>query len=130
MEEILNYPCDFLGHVSDIDDLIDCYNCADLLLIPSRIDNLPNTALESLSCGTPIVAFNTCGLPDIVSHKYNGYLAESFNVADFANGIIWALDNIADLNVNARNSAMGNFDSERVASMFVDLYDKILSKSE
>jgi glycosyltransferase involved in cell wall biosynthesis len=130
LEGILNYPCEFLGHINDIDVLIDCYNSADLLLIPSRIDNLPNTALESLSCGTPIVAFNTCGLPDIVIHKQNGYLADSFSVADFATGIVWALENISDLEVNARNSAIDKFKSQYIASKYVDIYEKILSRHE
>jgi glycosyltransferase involved in cell wall biosynthesis len=99
------------------------------MCIPSRRDNLPNTGVESLSCGTPVVAFDTCGLPDIVDHKQTGYLAKPFDTEDLAAGINWVLDE-ADkkiLDQNARNKAVKTFSSSLVAAKYMELYEGILS---
>ena len=68
------------------------YSAADLMVVPSRQDNLPNTAVEAHACGTPVVAFHTGGLPDIVEHKRTGYLAQPFHTQDLAAGISWVLE--------------------------------------
>lgn len=73
------------------DDLATLYNAADVLLAPSRIDNLPNTVAEAAACGLPTVGFRVGGLPDLVCHRHTGYLAEPFDAADFTNGIRWVL---------------------------------------
>ena len=51
------------------------YSAADAFVIPSLQDNLPNTGLEAHACGTPVIAFNACGLPDIVDDRVTGALA-------------------------------------------------------
>lgn len=72
-------------------DLATLYGGADVLLAPSRIDNLPNTVAEAAASGLPTVAFRVGGLPDLVCHRRTGYLAEPFDVADFVDGIRWVL---------------------------------------
>ena len=69
-----NFPVFHLGYLNDSISLRTAYSAADLLVIPSRVDNLPNTCVESFACGTPVIAFNTCGLPDLISHKIKNYL--------------------------------------------------------
>ena len=69
------------------------YSSADVMVVPSKMETLGQTAIESLACGTPVVAFNNTGLSDIISHKKNGYLAEFLNEQDLANGINWILKN-------------------------------------
>ena len=54
------------------------YSLADVTIVPSKMEVLGQTALESLACGTPVVAFNNTGLSDIIIHKKNGY-AELLN---------------------------------------------------
>lgn len=67
------------------------YSAADAMVIPSRQDNLPNTGVEAHACATPVVAFNTGGLPDIVEHQRTGYLAKAFETEDLAEGVAWVL---------------------------------------
>ena len=80
-----NYCC--LGEITNQNKLSKLYNLSDLLVIPSRIDNLPNVGLEAHSCGLPIVSFKVGGLTDIVDHMRTGYLAKPFNKKDLINGI-------------------------------------------
>ncbi|MBL8447862.1 MAG: glycosyltransferase [Zoogloeaceae bacterium] len=87
----LGFPVRFLGHLHDDISLRLLYSAADLLVIPSRQDNLPNTGVEALACGTPVVAFNACGLPSVVDHRRTGYLAEAFEPDDLAAGVEWVL---------------------------------------
>ena len=67
-----------LGYIKEEVVLSKLYQEADIFMIPSRVDNLPFTAMESLSCGTPVVGFAIGGIPEIVDHLVNGFLAFSF----------------------------------------------------
>lgn len=66
-------------------------------MIPSRQDNLPNTGLEAHACGTPVVAFNTGGLPDIVDDRVTGALADPFEPASLAASISWVFEHLQRL---------------------------------
>ncbi len=123
-----NFKANFLGHISDDISLQRVYGAVDLLVIPSRQDNLPNTGLEALSCGTPIVGFDVCGMPDIVIHKNTGYLAKPFDVADLADGVKWVLDPVNNglLRKKSRIFAEKNFSFECVSKQYENLYKKIL----
>ncbi|GAC1307762.1 MAG: glycosyltransferase family 4 protein [Mucilaginibacter sp.] len=119
-----------LNLISSQDDLVDLYSLADVFVTPAIEDNLPNTVMEALACGTPVVAFNTGGLPDMVEHRQNGYLAEFKSSADFAVGIHFVLtaENKAELAKNARKKVLDNFTNEIVAAKYIDLYQTILNK--
>jgi glycosyltransferase involved in cell wall biosynthesis len=91
----LGYPIHYTGHLHDDLSLRALYSAADALIVPSRQDNLPNIAVEAQACGTPVVAFDTGGLPDIIEHQRTGYLAEPFEAESLAQGIIWALSHRA-----------------------------------
>ena len=104
------------------------YSAADLLVIPSRVDNLPNMGVEANACGTPIVAFNTAGLPSIVKNKYNGYLAKPFDINDLLEGIYWVLNcNRKQLKKNCRKHVLDNFESKKIALKHIELYKKIIN---
>jgi glycosyltransferase involved in cell wall biosynthesis len=104
------------------------YSALDILAVPSRNDNLPNTAVEAISSGTPIVGFNIGGLPDIVKHKETGYLAEPFLIDDYYRGIKWVLDqNQEDLRVKNYSRFLLNFSSKVVATKYKEAYKNILS---
>jgi len=125
----LPYKTNDLGVLNEENKIVQAYNIADLFILPSLEDNLPNTIMESLSCGTPAVAFNTGGIPEMIEHKSNGYLAEYKNAEDLANGIFWILfqsDNIKT-EVNARKKVIDSYTYEIVASRYKKLYDELLS---
>jgi glycosyltransferase involved in cell wall biosynthesis len=119
----------FLGTISDDEKLALCYSAADVFLAPSLEDNLPNTVMESLSCGTPLAAFKTGGIPDMVKHQYNGYLAEYRSSADLAAGIAWIYNypDKSELNFNARQTVMEYFSESTVAAQHIELYKSLLN---
>lgn len=84
-------PHHHLGRITNDRLLAAIYACADLFVIPSRQDNLPNTVLESMACGTPVVGFNTGGIPDMVRPGETGWLAEVGNVRELRQSIEQAL---------------------------------------
>jgi glycosyltransferase involved in cell wall biosynthesis len=119
-----------LGFVKDTKTMVDSYNACDVFVLPSLQDNLPNTVMESLACGTPVVAFNTGGIPDMIDHKINGYLAEYKSVDDLANGIKWCLyeADARALSDHARQKVLMEFAEEIVIQKHVNLYREMLNK--
>lgn len=114
---------------SDI-DLAMAYQGADIYVLPSLDDNLPSTVLESMSCGTPVVAFNVGGIPDMIDHQYNGYLANYKQSEDLAKGIIWVIDNNKDFSISrrARKKIESNFSEEIVIPQYIELYNSLSNR--
>jgi len=128
-EPNLGYPLHYTGHLHDDISLRLLYSAADAIVITSRQDNLPNTGVEALSCGTPVIAFNTGGLPDIVDHEKTGYLAEPFDVEDLAKGIHSVLsdtERLKLLGLNAREKAIKNFSNSVVARQYLNVYEQVI----
>ncbi len=119
-----------LNIITSQHDLAEIYSLADVFVTPAVEDNLPNTVMEALACGTPVVAFKTGGIPDMVEHKKNGYLAEFKSATDFAAGINYVLNSASndDLAANARKKVLDNFTNEIVASKYMAVYQSILNK--
>lgn len=116
--EELPYKAKFIGRIYDEYTLSLIYNSANVFVSPSLEDNLPNTVLESLHCGTPVVAFNIGGMPDMIEHKRNGYLANYKDTEDLANGIKWVLDNLN--NVKIENSEL---ERKNIIKKIISLYN-------
>jgi len=116
--------------ISSQQDMALLYNLADVYVTPAIEDNLPNTVMEALACGTPVVAFNTGGIPDMVDHLQNGYLAEFKYTGDFAAGIHYVLtsDKKNELSANARKKVLDNFTNDIVAEKYIAVYQSILKK--
>ncbi|MNE32655.1 GDP-mannose-dependent alpha-(1-6)-phosphatidylinositol monomannoside mannosyltransferase [compost metagenome] len=118
----------YLGTINNDTMLATVYAAADVFLTTTLEDNLPNTVMESLSCGTPVVSFTTGGVPDMVKHKENGYLAIYKSAEDFANGIAWVInyENKSALNERARQTVLENFSMEVVAKKHIELYKTLI----
>lgn len=120
----------YLGHIHDNVSLVTLYNAADLLVVPSRQENLSNLIMESMACGTPVVAFNIGGNGDMIDHKLNGYLAEPFDTADLAQGMEWILKskNYDEICGDATNKVKATFDNTVVIKQYHELYNNIVMK--
>jgi glycosyltransferase involved in cell wall biosynthesis len=125
----LNIPCSFMGRLNDEYSMSLLYNAADVMVVPSRIDNLPQTATESVSCGVPVVAFNIGGLPDIITHKQTGYLANPFDAKDLKDGICWVLNNDRETFTDrCRQSAILKYSPELGVEQYSNIYKELLNK--
>ena len=92
ISEAIPFQTRFMGQIKDEYTLAVLYNAADVFIAPSLADNLPYTIFESLACGTPVVAFDTGGISDLIQHKVNGYLARSKDSEDLSRGIDYCLN--------------------------------------
>jgi glycosyltransferase involved in cell wall biosynthesis len=82
----------FMGFLKDEYSTVLVYNAIDVFVTPSLADNFPTTVLESQACGTPVVGFDIGGIPEIIKHKENGYLAKYRDPEDLAEGIRYCLE--------------------------------------
>lgn len=120
-----DFPIHYTGHLHDDLSLRALYSAADVFVIPSRQDNLPNTGLEAHACATPVVAFNTGGLPDIVDDRVTGALAKPFEPASLAAAIRWVLEDPQRRQVlgdSARKKAERLWTPTRVAGLYAEVY--------
>jgi len=118
----------YLGTMADDLTLALAYSAADVFIAPSLQDNLPNTVLEAISCGTPCIAFAIGGMPDMIEHHQNGYLAQPYRSEDLVQGIIWTLENEArykKLAHRAREKAEQEFALEIQAHRYKSLYQEL-----
>ena len=117
------------GRFKSETEVVLSYNSADIYLAPSLQDNLPNTVLESIACGTPVVAYNVGGISEMIDHKLNGYLAELKSVNDLSDGILWFYNNrerAHELSDNARKKAVENFNPLLIGKRYFDLYKTLV----
>lgn len=119
----------FLGTINKDEHLAKCYAAADVFVLPSLEDNLPNTVMESLACATPVVAFKTGGIPDMVKHLENGYLAKYENATDLADGIEWLFlhEDKEAIQKEARRTILNHFAPAVIATKHEELYLDLLN---
>jgi glycosyltransferase involved in cell wall biosynthesis len=120
-------PVRELGFVGDTATMVDIYRAADLFLTPSLEDNLPNMIMEAMACGTPCVGFHTGGIPEMITHELNGYVARQCDAADLAQGIERVLA-MPQAGAEARRFVEANYAPELVARRYLDLYNEISQK--
>lgn len=118
----------FLGRLSDDLSLKLAYSAADVFVVTSRQDNLPNTVLEAQACGTPVVAFDVGGLRDAISHLNTGYLAEPFNLEDLAQGVGLMASEAQHSSISKASQVRAStiFSPESVSSQYLALYSDVL----
>ena len=114
-----------LGYVSDTKRIVELYHAADVFVLPSLSENLPNTIMEALACGVPCVGFKVGGIPEMIDHKKNGYVANYRDAKDLASGIRWVLDeaNGEELTKNALHKVHANYSQTAVAMQYIEVYN-------
>ncbi len=125
----LPYPVHALGLFRDPTELARVYAAADVFVTPTLADNLPNTVMESLACGTPVAGFRTGGVPEMVDHQVNGYIADQGDPAALAEGIRWVLSGekpIEVLRQAARKKVEDEYGYAVVAGRYMELYEGVL----
>ena len=121
----LDVPMHRIGKLRDIVSLNLLYSACDVFVLPALQDNLPNTLMEALACGTPCVAFDTGGVGDLLQHQENGYLAQLADTADLLQGIKWSLaqewwpDRI-------HQQVVKRYAAARISEQYIELYKSIL----
>lgn len=120
-----------MDYIDNDEDMINLYNAVNIFIIPSLEENLPNTIMEAMACGIPCVGFDVGGIPEMIDHKLNGYVAEYKNAQDLAKGIYWVLNesNYSQLSLNASQKVKDCYSEEVVAEQYITLYDSLLSNN-
>ena len=85
------------------------HSAANLTVSVSKAESLPQFIVETILCNNPVVAFNVGGTDEIVKHKYNGYLAKTYDTSDFAHGINYWLNK-----ANQKNLLLANKKTRRM----------------
>jgi glycosyltransferase involved in cell wall biosynthesis len=117
-----------VGPVADRELMAILYSAADVFVAPSRMENLANTVLESLACGTPVAAFAIGGMPDMIDHRLNGWLADAYDTDQLSEGIAWLLDapGKAERSAAARAKVLSRFSLEAEIGGYIELYESLL----
>ena len=121
-----SYP---LGYVSDPSRIVNVYNAADVFVLPSLEDNLPNTIMEAMACGVPCVGFHVGGIPEMITHQVNGYVAKERDAADLAQGIRYVLAE-ADYETLSRDclhQVAQKYSQQSVASRYIEEYQNSMT---
>ena len=113
-----------LGYVRDTEIIRKAYNAVDAFILPSLSENLPNTIMEAMSCGTPCIGFRVGGIPEMIDHKENGYVANYRDADDLAEGIRYVLHHEQPemLSSSARRKVEECYSEESVAEKYIEVY--------
>lgn len=117
-----------LHYISGDSELANVYSAVDAFVIPSLEDNLPNTIMESMACGTPCIGFDAGGISEMIDHKVNGYVAQYKSTEDLAQGIHWTLfeANCEQLSKDARQKALDCYSEDVAVRQYIRLYQRLL----
>jgi glycosyltransferase involved in cell wall biosynthesis len=119
----LQLKAHIMGHISSPEKMIQIYQAADVFVTPSLEENLPNTLMEALACGTPCVGFAIGGIPEMIDHEVNGYVAKYQSSEDLAKGLGWTLENAPE--TAARQKAESSYAEAIIAAKHVNFYTHV-----
>ena len=127
--EKLALPAYPLGYVSDERIIVSVYNSVDAFVLPSLEDNLPNTIMEAMACGVPSVGFRVGGIPEMIEHQKNGYVANYRDVDDLAHGIHWVLEEAdrKDLEKACLYKVSHQYSQHAVALRYIEVYNEAMA---
>lgn len=122
---MLKHKTHVLGYVSSQQQICNIYNAADVFVLPSLNDNLPNTIMEAMACGVPCVGFDIGGIPEMIDHGRNGVIAQPRNVQQLADGIQYCLGeaNHQRLSDDCLRKVQECYSQAAVAHRFMEIYE-------
>ncbi|BAZ42790.1 group 1 glycosyl transferase [Calothrix sp. NIES-4101] len=126
------FPIHYFGNLKDDISLALIYAASDVFIAPYIEDNLPNTIIEALACGTPCVGFAIGGIPEIIEHQKNGFLAQYLDAEELAVGISWVLENNQrwqELSQNARQKVEREYTQEIQVKRYLQLFTEIMNNT-
>lgn len=128
----LPFPIHDMKFISDTERLVKLYNACDLMLLPSLQDNLPNTVMESMACGTPVVGFHIGGVPEMVIHEECGFMADAKNSLSLATGLYETLflNDTAEMGRAARRRAVELYSQKTVATQYISIYKEAIQNQK
>ncbi len=132
IDSLFPFPIHQIGYLTDDVAIRDLYCAVDLFVTPSLEENLPNTIMESMACGTPATGFCVGGIPEMIEHKQNGFLSVYKSAENLAEGIYWILwkANYPELSQNARKKVEDCYSEAFVAQEYIHLYSQLLSNEK
>ena len=124
----INAKTHYLGSIQDEEKLAKLYAAADAFILPSREDNLPNTMLESLCCGTPVISMPNGGMAENIQDGVNGYISKTIDAKGLGDAITAFIDNKDRFNnkkiaVNAHKK----FAPDVQAKKYIELYTSLMN---
>lgn len=125
----IDVPWIHVGSVGNDRLLSMVYSAADIFVIPSLQDNLPNTVLESMACGTPVLGFDIGGIPDMVRPGLTGMLVPPRDVGAFGVAMVRLLqdpERLREMGRNCRRIATEEYPLEMQALRYSKLYERML----
>ena len=114
-----------LGYVNDEQRIVNIYNAADVFVLPSLSENLPNTIMEAMACGVPSVGFRVGGIPEEIEHQKTGYVAAYRDAEDLARGLHWILEE-ADYDTLSNaclHHVAACYSQQSVAKRYIEVYE-------
>jgi glycosyltransferase involved in cell wall biosynthesis len=105
------------------------YAAADLFVLPSLEDNFPNTMLEAMSCGTPVIAYSTGGIPEAITDGDNGLIVPTGDYRKLGDAICSLMKNeelLKHMGGRAREKALREFTIDTQATRHFHLYEALL----
>ena len=131
LQPLVPFKVHNMGYVREEHQLVEIYNAADLYVIPSLDENLPNTIMEAMACGTPCVGFPTGGIPEMIDHLKNGYLTKEHSAKQLGEGIYTLLTTPAYESLSHEAVAKVNacYSERSVANQYGQLYAKLLKET-
>ena len=125
-------PHKHIGSIGNDRALSNIYSASDVFVVPSVQENLPNTALEAIACGTPVVGFDVGGIPEIVRPGVTGLLARPGDAAELRSAILELLQSDwkrVEMSANCRSIALQEYALEIQARRYTQLYQDHLKKT-
>jgi glycosyltransferase involved in cell wall biosynthesis len=118
-----------LPYIKDDHVLSDVYNLADIMLYPTRADNLPLVVLESMSCGVPVLSNNIAGIPEIIEDGFDGFLVTNHIVQSYVTKLNCYFSlSVDDRNIfkeNSRRKVAEKFDIKKMLTNYELLYNSL-----